>query len=442
MTDMLQNDHPSRVEHYASPEQLCVGMYIYLDLPWFRHPFTLNSFKIASETQVSELRALEIPRYRYDPKRSECSLEGDFPVSVEELEEPSEQTAAGDDDEPARVAGGTNDPRIARVREYRRATARTEKSFLKAAGLVRRLERHLLTSPAETLKEMEDLLGQMVNVFIDRPEVTLQVMGENCGGEEAYHHSLNVSILCMMLVKGLALDREQARFLGMGALLHDIGLSAVPESILRKDAHELSETERDVRATHVEHGVQMGRQLGLTPEVLSVIEQHHEMCDGSGYPCGLRLEQITPLSRVVSLVNFYDNLCNPMDFAHAVTPHEALSFIFARRKQQVDAMILQLMIRSLGVYPPGSIVRLSNDAIAMVISVNPNTTLRPWVMLYDAAVPRDEAPLLNLETETGLSISKAIRPARLPTSIYAYLSPRKRITYFFDSAPSDSGEPI
>ena len=98
------------------------------------------------------------------------------------------------------------------------------------------------------------------------------------------------------------------------------------------------------------------------------------------------------------------------------------------------------MIRSLGVYPPGSIVKLSNDAIAMVVSVNPHTTLRPWVMLYDAAIPKDEAALINLDTETDMSISKAVRPAQLPAPVYAYLSPRKRITYYFDSGPPDSGE--
>ena len=74
----------------------------------------------------------------------------------------------------------------------------------------------------------------------------------------------------------------------------------------------------------------------MQPEVLSIIAQHHELADGSGYPRGLGLEQIAPLARVVSLVNFYDNLCNPVDFAQAMTPHEALSFIFARRKDQFD----------------------------------------------------------------------------------------------------------
>lgn len=437
---MLQGDSSARVEHYASPEQLRVGLYVYLDLPWFRHPFTLNSFKIASELQVSELRALEIPRYRYDPERSECLPDEALPEPAPGPEVAAEEDAAALAAASGAAAAAAANPRFERVRAYRRAAECTEHSFLKAAGLVRRLDRDLASRPGETLQELNALLGQMVTVFLDRPDVTLQVMGENCGGEEAYHHSLNVSILCMMLVRGLALDREQAVLLGMGALLHDIGLRQIPDSVLKKDSREQTKPERGLRATHVARGAALGRRLGLAPEILSIIEQHHEMCDGSGYPCGLTCERIAPLARVVALVNYYDTLCNPVDFAHGVTPHEALSFIFARRKEQFDALVLQLMIRSLGVYPPGSIVQLSNDAIAMVISVNPHTSLRPWVLLYDAAVPREEAMLVNLETEADMSISQAIRPAQLPAPIYAYLSPRRRITYYFDSGPPDPGE--
>jgi hypothetical protein len=172
---------------------------------------------------------------------------------------------------------------------------------------------------------------------------------------------------------------------------------------------------------------------------MSMIVQHHELGDGTGYPHGLRLDQIAPLARVVSLVNFYDNLCNPVDFAHAMTPHEALSFIFARRKDLFDAHVLQLLIRSLGVYPPGSIVELSDETIAMVVSVNPHKPLRPWVVVYDADVPKEEAGMRNLELEDHIAVSKAIRPALLPPPVYAYLSPRKRISYFFDAGPADIG---
>ena len=167
--------------------------------------------------------------------------------------------------------------------------------------------------------------------------------------------------------------------------------------------------------------------------MLRIVAQHHELADGSGYPKRLKGDQIDPLARIVALVNYYDNLCNPIDLAKAMTPHEALSLMFAQRRTKFDARALQVMIRSLGVYPPGSVVRLSNDALALVSSVNPVRPLRPWVTVFDPTVPRDEAIMLDLEQEPDINIAKALRPIHLPPEVYEYLSPRKRVTYYFDS---------
>ena len=107
--------------------------------------------------------------------------------------------------------------------------------------------------------------------------------------------------------------------------------------------------------------------------------------------------------------------------------------MFAQRRAKFEPRALQLMIRSLGVYPPGSIVKLSNDAIALVQSVNPAKPLRPWVLLYDATIPKEEALSIDLEQEPELNIIKAMRPIQLPAAVYDYLSPRKRVTYYFDA---------
>jgi HD-GYP domain-containing protein (c-di-GMP phosphodiesterase class II) len=107
----------------------------------------------------------------------------------------------------------------------------------------------------------------------------------------------------------------------------------------------------------------------LSADVIRIIGQHHEFCDGSGYPRGTSEAVLSPGARLVSMVNFYDRLCNPVDISRAMTPHAALSFMFAKRSTKFEKAALQLLIRNLGVYPPGSFVQLSNEAIAVVISV-------------------------------------------------------------------------
>ena len=433
-----------RAVRYVAPDQLRIGLYVHIDLPWFLHPFALNSFRITSDEQIADLRSLRLKRYRFDPERSDerrDEVRDEVPPVAS-----ADPTAAAADDLPHKRS--QDDPvllekeeRSQRLREHRRTIAQTEKGFVKATTAIRAITRNLLLCPAQTREEMYQLVDQMASAFLERPDVSLHVMGENCGGEQAYLHGLNVFILSMMLARELDIGGEQARFLGIGALLHDIGKIELPDRVLMTNPDAYTRPERELYASHVECGIRVVKKLELAREVLEIIAQHHELADGSGYPRRLKLEQIAPLARVVSLVNYYDNLCNPVVLGQAMSPHEALSFIFARRRDHFDARMLQLMIRTLGVYPPGSIVRLSNDAIAMVISVNLGASLRPWVLLYDPGVPKHEAKMLDLQQEAGMSIAKCLRPALLPPTVHAYLSPGKRIAYFFDSEPPSTPRP-
>lgn len=414
--------------NFVAADQLRIGLYIFLDVPWFRHSFTLNSFKITSEQQIRELQALGEPRFRFDPARSTARESNATPVAV--------PTKSAESSAPMDAARAEKAARIQRLTAQRKDLANIEKSFAKASGVMRGLNKNLLSRPQETLAEMGHMVDDMVDVFLQRPEVTLQVLSDKSGGEDVYYHGLNVSIVSLMLAKELAIPPDQARLLGTGALLHDIGLSDIPDRVLRKRPDQTTRPERELRALHVEYGINIGKKLGLPAEVLAIIAQHHELADGSGYPLGTTLDKISPLARIVSLVNFYDNLCNPQDPTSAMTPHEALSFMYAQRRSKFDAGVLQVLVHSLGVYPPGSIVKLSNDAMAMVVSVNPRKALRPWVLVYDPSVPKDEAIMLDLEREPALNIRQAIRPELLQPVVHAYLCPRKRLTYFFDGKPA------
>jgi len=485
---------------YVSDDQLRVGLYVFIDLPWFQHPFTLNSFRITSLEQVATLRALGERRFRYDPERSDAAqpargageaestvaapasgaasaactandamapmraldalpvaADGRVPSAVGARAYPTDAEpvwrarspadAARADAQSSRpasygehLARSTRQARMQALSERRLRIAQVDKAFFKSSGILRHLNRNLADKPNETLQEMALLVEPMVDAFLENPEVTLHVMGEKCGGEEIHSHCLNVSVLSMMLTKALDFSAEQARMLGLGALLHDIGLNEVPDRIVRKRPDEYTRAERELRAMHCAYGLRLGKQLGLPSDVLAIIYQHHEMADGSGYPLGLKLDAIALPARVVALANCFDNLCNPFDIAQAMTPHDALSLLYAQRRGKFDEIIVQQLIRCLGVYPPGSIVALSNNAIAMVMSVNPAKPLRPWVMLYDERVPKDEALLLDLEQESDIAIAKSLRPAALTPMTRAYLSPRKRVSYFFDSStPATAG---
>ncbi len=467
------NDDNSALTPYLQPHQLRVGIFVKLELSWFKHDFARSAFKIDSEKQLNEVLALRLPRYCYDPKRSDAASLLNRETSGTLLPAPDVHVASNnphpaersdmDAAEPASNAPTavlasdthavsvpptpipadqdinaaqtlTDEQQRARIIELRaQKIHEVESAFVKAAGILKNLNRNLLTKPKETLDDMGVLVNEMSTAFLESPEVTLHIMGENVGGDEVYHHPLNVAILGMMLAKDLGFTSDMARELGIGALLHDIGLTKIPARVLMRPPEEYTSAERNLRAQHVEYGVAIGRELGFSAEVLAILAQHHEFADGSGYPNALKEAAMTPAARVISLINYYDNLCNPVDFSRAMTPHEALSLMFAQRRSKFEARSMALLIRCLGVYPPGSIVQLSNDTLATVISVNPRISTRPCVLVYDHKVPKEKAMILNLENELEISIKKSIRPATLPPKVSAYLNPRKRVTYFFDS---------
>lgn len=414
-------------EHPSIPvEQLQVGLYVHLDLKWFEHPFTFSHFKIKNEEQLQTIRSLGLKTVRYDPALSSAS-----PAAAEVAQPattPSQQVQAAADVAPELQAKRAM---MARIKARRDGTARVEHAFSNTARAIRDIEKNLFSQPEESLRQANELISNMVDSLLAAPELAIHVMGDRPGSEEIYYHSLNVTVLAMMIARDIKLPQEVAAPLAMGALMHDIGHRRIPDKVLTK-LDPLTSAEQTLFELHCQYGVESGQQLGLAPAVLAVIRDHHENFDGSGYPRKIMGEAIGVLARIVAITNFYDELCNPSSVATALTPHEALSLMFARLRGKFDPKLLQVFIRCMGVYPPGTIVQLSNGAIGMVATVNTSKPLKPVLTIYDPGVPSDEAILVDLEYDTDLNIAKSIRPAQVPRDVYVYLSPRKRVSYYFD----------
>ncbi|MDX2319017.1 MAG: HD family phosphohydrolase, partial [Moritella sp.] len=117
-------------------------------------------------------------------------------------------------------------------------------------------------------------------------------------------------------------------------------------------------------------------------------------------------------------------------------PSNALSWLYKNSANKYNQDDLKLLVKILGIYPPGSVVRLSNEQIGMVLSVNSDRLLYPNILIYDGEVPRAEAPIIDLE-ERKLTITGVIKPDKLPERINEYLNPRSRISYYFESTKSE-----
>jgi len=418
---MTTQDHEAQ---FIDVSDLRIGHYVYLDLGWMRHPFTLNNFRITEQEQIDTIRQLGINRIRWSPERS-------VPEPARTAA-PVDAAAAAKSAEQAAVTETQRRQRRELLDSQRKRLETCERQFTSASRTYRQVIDIAQAQPEPARLQAEQVIGQMVSQLIGQEETAIRLLSENFG-EKGSLHAVNVTTLSLLLGKTLGLEAAQLNELGLGALLHDIGKIAQPERLRWKD-DKFTSAERHLYEDHVAQGVEIARAMRLPAAVQTVIAQHHELANGRGYPQKLAGEAIAPLARIVSLVNHYDNLCNPANPTQAVTPHEALSLTFAQAKHQFDIEVLMPFIRMMGVYPPGSVIELNDGRFALVVSVNSSRPLRPHILIHDARVPRDEALIVDLEAMPQLGIRRSIKPLQLPRATFDYLSPRTRICYFFERA--------
>lgn len=420
-------------EFSISTDQLQIGVFVCLDIGWMEHPFSFNNFKIKTDEQLQTIRGLGLAEVRWDPNRSDVKP---LPPADSSPEPSANEADVAPVPEPGMAA---KQARIASLHQYRKQMLQVERAFTDATASVRVITRNMFAKPTQTVEQANLLIGQMIEALLTAPELAIHVMSEKGGGDTAYFHPLNVSVLAMMLGREMQLPKEQIATVGLASLFHDIGLAEVPAKVMMK-AEPLTKPERELRELHCAYGVAMGKKLGLPESALHIIGQHHEYFDGSGYPEQLGGESIDLLSRILCVVNHYDNLCNAANLTSSVTPHEALSLMFSQHRGKFDPKILKLFIRCMGVYPPGTVVRLSNEAMGLVTAVNATKPLKPSVIVYNPTVPKNEAIMIDLERELDINISKAIRPDQLPRAVFEYLNPRKRVSYYFDASSAEHGK--
>jgi hypothetical protein len=133
-------------------------------------------------------------------------------------------------------------------------------------------------------------------------------------------------------------------------------------------------------------------------------------------------------------------LINQERKGHSYTPHEALSFLYTQI-QGLSKEIVSIFIKSLGVYPPGTLVELSDRTLGMVITTDPILSMKPTVILYDERVPREEPFIINLADEDEVSIARCLRPSEVPAQVITYLQPGRMVGFFVGSLASADRKP-
>ncbi len=410
-------------------KQLQIGHYIYLPLKWDQHPFLLNSFKVKNKEQLNIIKQLGLSSITIDALKSD----------VHELPD-----AQCDSDSRVDIPL-ENPPTTVETVVLDEMWQKKQQSCNQFAAIEDRIHRSK-EAFTNTLNDVEEIFAiddpskkpsiskslAIVNFIYKNIDTesgsAIHLMNDSVGYGRLHYHSLNVSLLSVLICQAKGLTPKQCQLVAFAALYHDIGKTQLPLSLLSTTPTDESEKQR--LATHLEKSLKICAKLPNFPDAaLKLIGQHHELNDGSGYPNHLAKDQIHQLARILILANAYDNLCNGV--ASQYSPHAALTHLYNKCRGQHDVQDIMALIRVVGVYPPGTLVTLSDHQTGVVISTNTEARLSPYVLVYDQNVPREQAAIINI-AEHGLTILKVLESKELTLDQYHYLNPASQSTYFID----------
>lgn len=409
------------------PSQLVIGLSVWLDMGWMEHPFLSNRFLIKTAQDIATIQSLPCKgRLYWVPAKSTANPlplapPPAPPVSPEELAaaEAAKRLAQAQQDLAA--------ARVEKVRHIKDAAARAERAWADAASATREALTTLAHSPRMAGKQLAQLARETATAIAQGPDALLHLLDpkEDHGPQ---FHALNVMTLCMLLGKKARLTQNELTDLALAALAHDVGKCEIPQAILKNGKRK--KHEEDHYRLHVKHSVQLAHESGaFGPKSIALIAEHHEAVDGQGWPKGLTTQSTS--SRVLAMVNRYDRLCSPESpDAPTLMPSQALARMLRQESSRHDPHLLALLINLLGVYPPGTVVRLNDQSLALVVSPGPDIH-RPRVLVYSPNLPEAQAPMLDLDREPWLEVVDAIHPNDLAPDVLRWLNPQKRLACFF-----------
>lgn len=429
----MDNDESAFVDVKA----LKVGHFVVLDMGWLAHPFQSGSFKITSAKQIETIQGLGLKRVRVDLSKSDvhepAAQLASIAVSDAKSQVPDVQQLA------AAQAQLAQQRRSQALYDQQHSLVMCERRFTDSARQYRKTLEQIPVDPTAALGIAHDLVQGFLKDILAQGDSAIRLLGHT-NADKLTMHPVNVTVISLLLGKAMGMERNALTELGLAAFLHDIGKSNLSERVRYLD-ESFSPGEVKQYQDHVAQGVILGRGMGLSKTVLLAMSQHHELADGHGFPLGLKVETISMAGRILALVNRFDNLCNPVRNGTVLTPHEALSLLFAQHKSRFDGAVLSAFIRMMGVYPPGSVVQLIDDRHALVVAVNSAKPLKPRVIVHEPGISKNEALILDLEHAPTMGIRRSLKPSSLPSAALDFLSPAQRVCYFFESLPEARPEP-
>jgi HD-GYP domain-containing protein (c-di-GMP phosphodiesterase class II) len=383
------------------------GMYVSsLDRPWLETPFSLQGFRLESAEDVRRLQ--EYCQFVY----IDSSKSAQDPAIIRRKVR--------------------NRPRKSTQQLFSNRTLKTYKDgsgwgeeYPRAQVAVQALSEgiddifgKLAEGGSLDMVRVKKSVEPMIESISRNPDACIWLARMKQEDQYTYQHSLGASIWAVALGRQLGLPKSDLRSLAIGGMLFDVGKLGVEPELLNTQ-QPLTDDEFQRVRDHVKMGVEMIEGSGLmNQDVIDMITYHHERHDGSGYPKGVRGDDIPVFARIAAIVDCYDAITSHRSYARAIPPSTAIKMLYEWKDIDFQGELVEEFIQAVGIYPAGTLVELSSGEVAVVVAEYRTRRLRPQVMVLldankQALAEIKTIDLLNQKETAGgepLDITSSLEP--------------------------------
>ncbi len=362
--------------------ELAIGMYIQkFPGSWVDQPFFKSSLKLESIKQIEKIKAKGITEVYIDTEKGD-------PVSKKADSTKPQITT---NTPPASLS--TNTKPVTLTKKINREAA-IEKAKLvcdQAKDCVKDMFDEVRMGNAVNLSAINPVVTNIVSSVEQHHDALLTIARLKNSSDYTYMHSVAVCGLMVALSKKMNLNTKQTEQAGLAGLLHDIGKVAMEDEILNKPG-KLTDEEYITIKSHTTEGYKILSKTKMEKAVLDVVLHHHEKVDGSGYPDQLTGNDISVLSRMGAICDVYDAVTSNRPYSSGWDPALALKRM-SSWEGHFDRQIFSKFVQCLGIYPTGSLVKMSSGHLAVIIEQNSNDLMKPAIKMFYSTKSKQMCPI-------------------------------------------------